>query len=185
VVAGATEAPFIWGEQAGPAPLFTAAEQRLFADVSQGLGPAVPSRPRGERRRRPEFGGGARVLSVPGHTSGSIALYLPEHRVLTTVALSRSTGSTVSQLLGPTASSDRRSSLFSGVLRADLGTAELCRPSGGAACERDEAVQRRCIPADLAKATDVLLAGHARSFPAHPGVVDRDWPGTRAPPCQL
>ena len=31
-----------------------------------------------------DFGDGARVLSVPGHTPGSIALYLPESRVLFT-----------------------------------------------------------------------------------------------------
>lgn len=30
------------------------------------------------------FGGGARVMHVPGHSPGSIALYLPEHRVLFT-----------------------------------------------------------------------------------------------------
>ncbi|MEU4645557.1 MBL fold metallo-hydrolase [Micromonospora sp. NPDC023814] len=31
-----------------------------------------------------DFGDGARVLSVPGHTLGSIAVYLPKHRVLFT-----------------------------------------------------------------------------------------------------
>ncbi len=31
-----------------------------------------------------DFGGGAEVLSVPGHTDGSIAIYLPRHGVLFT-----------------------------------------------------------------------------------------------------
>ena len=31
-----------------------------------------------------DFGGGARVISTPGHTDGSIALHLPEHGVLIT-----------------------------------------------------------------------------------------------------
>jgi glyoxylase-like metal-dependent hydrolase (beta-lactamase superfamily II) len=31
-----------------------------------------------------DFGGGAQVVAVPGHTAGSIALYLPEPRVLFT-----------------------------------------------------------------------------------------------------
>jgi glyoxylase-like metal-dependent hydrolase (beta-lactamase superfamily II) len=31
-----------------------------------------------------DFGGGARVLAVPGHTDGSIAIHLPEHGVLFT-----------------------------------------------------------------------------------------------------
>ncbi len=29
-----------------------------------------------------DFGGGAHVLAIPGHTEGSIAVYLPEHGVL-------------------------------------------------------------------------------------------------------
>jgi glyoxylase-like metal-dependent hydrolase (beta-lactamase superfamily II) len=31
-----------------------------------------------------DFGGGAQVIHVPGHTPGSIAIYLPEHKVLFT-----------------------------------------------------------------------------------------------------
>ena len=31
-----------------------------------------------------DFGSGAEILAVPGHTEGSIAVYLPEHRVLFT-----------------------------------------------------------------------------------------------------
>jgi glyoxylase-like metal-dependent hydrolase (beta-lactamase superfamily II) len=32
----------------------------------------------------PDFGGGARILGIPGHTPGSLAVYLPAHRVLFT-----------------------------------------------------------------------------------------------------
>jgi glyoxylase-like metal-dependent hydrolase (beta-lactamase superfamily II) len=31
-----------------------------------------------------DFGGGAEILAIPGHTEGSIAVYLPRHRVLFT-----------------------------------------------------------------------------------------------------
>lgn len=31
-----------------------------------------------------DFGGGAQVLAVPGHTAGSIAIYLPRHKILFT-----------------------------------------------------------------------------------------------------
>lgn len=101
VVAGAADAPFIRGERTGPAPVFTVAEQSLFANVSQDLPPAPPCRVDQEVTDgdRLDFAGGAQVLSVPGHTPGSIALYLPEHRVLFT-------GDTIAEgngqaLLGP------------------------------------------------------------------------------------
>jgi glyoxylase-like metal-dependent hydrolase (beta-lactamase superfamily II) len=45
-----------------------------------------------------DFGGGARILSIPGHTEGSIAVYLPRHRVLFTGDAVAESGGTV--LLG-------------------------------------------------------------------------------------
>jgi glyoxylase-like metal-dependent hydrolase (beta-lactamase superfamily II) len=38
-----------------------------------------------------DFGGGAEIIAAPGHTDGSIAIYLPEHRALFT-------GDTVAQM---------------------------------------------------------------------------------------
>ncbi|MGY4708871.1 MBL fold metallo-hydrolase [Mycolicibacterium sp. CBM1] len=78
VVAGAADAAFVDGSQRGPLPVLTASEQGIHPGVIE-----VPHAPqcRVDRVVRTgdviEFGGGARVLDVPGHTPGSIALYLP------------------------------------------------------------------------------------------------------------
>jgi glyoxylase-like metal-dependent hydrolase (beta-lactamase superfamily II) len=58
----------------------------LHAQVAAGLLPAPPvvvDLDVADRQVLP-FGGGARVISVPGHTDGSIALHLSEHGVLFT-----------------------------------------------------------------------------------------------------
>lgn len=78
VVAGAGDARFITGEQAGPLPVLTVAELAIHAQPTDPPhGPLV----RVDREVRDgdvlDFAGGARVVAVPGHTPGSIALYLP------------------------------------------------------------------------------------------------------------
>ncbi|PRX50397.1 glyoxylase-like metal-dependent hydrolase (beta-lactamase superfamily II) [Prauserella shujinwangii] len=86
VVAGEADAPYVRGERPGPGPVFTEAERRLHEVVAAGLPPAPPCRvdqPVSEGDVL-DFAGGAEVLSVPGHTPGSIALWLPRHRVLVT-----------------------------------------------------------------------------------------------------
>jgi glyoxylase-like metal-dependent hydrolase (beta-lactamase superfamily II) len=86
IVAGAADAPVVRGEVEGPLPAFTDAERELHAVVAAGL-PAAP-KVRVDREVRGgdvlDFAGGARVVPTPGHTDGSIALYLPEHAVLLT-----------------------------------------------------------------------------------------------------
>ncbi|WP_329562586.1 MBL fold metallo-hydrolase [Kitasatospora sp. NBC_01266] len=86
ILAGSADAAAIRGETPLPPPVFTADWERelrasipplpqvppLRVDVELGEGDTV------------DFGGGAQVLSVPGHTPGSIALYLPGPRVLFT-----------------------------------------------------------------------------------------------------
>ncbi|MBX6722005.1 MAG: MBL fold metallo-hydrolase [Dactylosporangium sp.] len=86
VVAHAADAPVIRGEQAGQPPNFTDEERVLHAQVAAGLQKAPPVRVDvtvvdGDIV---EFGGGATVISTPGHTDGSIALYLQRHRILFT-----------------------------------------------------------------------------------------------------
>ncbi|GAA3776584.1 MBL fold metallo-hydrolase [Plantactinospora mayteni] len=86
VVAHASDAPVIRGEQAGQPPHFTEAERVLHEQVAAGLESAPPVRVDvtvvdGDIL---EFGGGATVVSTPGHTDGSIALYLKRHRILFT-----------------------------------------------------------------------------------------------------
>lgn len=86
VVAHTADAPVIRGEAEGPPPNFTDFELELHAHVAAGLPPAPPVRVDLEVRDGDvlDFGGGAHVISTPGHTDGSIALHLPKHRVLIT-----------------------------------------------------------------------------------------------------
>ncbi|HEX5995607.1 MAG TPA: MBL fold metallo-hydrolase [Jiangellales bacterium] len=86
VVAHALDAPILRGERPGPSPNFADAERELHAQVAAGLPPAPPVRVDVEVSDGDELdiGGGANVIGTPGHTDGSIALYLPRHRVLLT-----------------------------------------------------------------------------------------------------
>ncbi|GAA0629206.1 MBL fold metallo-hydrolase [Sporichthya brevicatena] len=86
VVAHVADAPVIRGEQAGPPPNFTDWERELHAQVAADLAaaPPVPVDLDVHDGDVLPFGGGARVLAVPGHTDGSIALHLPGQGVLFT-----------------------------------------------------------------------------------------------------
>lgn len=88
VVAHRAEAAILGGAQAGPPPRFEQWELPIFEQVSAAM-PAQPPAP--VRVTHPveegdvvDVGGGARVLSVPGHTDGSIALLLEQAGVLFT-----------------------------------------------------------------------------------------------------
>jgi glyoxylase-like metal-dependent hydrolase (beta-lactamase superfamily II) len=86
VVAHAMDAPAIRGAMSGPAPKFTEFERELHARVAAGLQSAPPVRIDLEVHDGDvlDFGGGAQVVSTPGHTDGSIALHLPRHGVVVT-----------------------------------------------------------------------------------------------------
>ncbi|MFF1302485.1 MBL fold metallo-hydrolase [Streptomyces sp. NPDC058307] len=88
VLAHRLDALAVRGEVPGPPPVFEDWERPLHAEALRHL-------PQGEFARPPkltelsegdvlDFGGGARVVHVPGHTPGSLALHLPEHGVLFT-----------------------------------------------------------------------------------------------------
>lgn len=95
IIAHEADAPFVRGERPGPPPNFTDFERELHAQVAAGLPAAPPSRVDHEVSDGDllEFGDGARVLSIPGHTDGSIALHLPSHGVLFT-------GDTIAEHMG-------------------------------------------------------------------------------------
>jgi glyoxylase-like metal-dependent hydrolase (beta-lactamase superfamily II) len=102
------DAPVIRGDMPGPPPALTDEERPLLArimaaagaapgngagagaggqeDGSPGLGPVPPCRVDRELAEGDllDFGGGAAVIGVPGHTDGSIAIHLPAHRLLFT-----------------------------------------------------------------------------------------------------
>ncbi|MCS0603892.1 MBL fold metallo-hydrolase [Streptomyces sp. LP11] len=88
VLAHRLDAPFVRGELPGPAPRFEDWELPVFAEAVRNLPEGVPVRPDAVTELSDgdvlDFGGGARVLHVPGHTDGSIALFLPEDGVLFT-----------------------------------------------------------------------------------------------------
>lgn len=78
VVAGSADAAFIRGDLPGPIPVLTQRERTVRAPLEESRhGPAC----RVDRGVRDgdvlDFAGGARVIEVPGHTPGSIAVYLP------------------------------------------------------------------------------------------------------------
>ncbi|MGW7821514.1 MBL fold metallo-hydrolase [Streptomyces puniciscabiei] len=88
VLAHHLDAPFVRGELPGPSPRFEDWEVPVHAAVAARLPDGVPVPPAtvtgvsdGDLL---DFGGGARVIHVPGHTDGSIALFLPEAGVLFT-----------------------------------------------------------------------------------------------------
>ena len=70
-----------------PPPVFEDWEIPIHQRVSAGLpdvAPAVPAVDELHDGDVLDFGGGAEILAVPGHTDGSIAIHLPRHGVLFT-----------------------------------------------------------------------------------------------------
>lgn len=87
VSAGAGDAAAIRAGTALPPPVFEDWEVPIHQQVSAGLPDAAP--PVTVDRELVDgdvldFGGGAEVLAVPGHTEGSIAIHLPRYGVLFT-----------------------------------------------------------------------------------------------------
>ncbi|WP_344400404.1 MBL fold metallo-hydrolase [Streptomyces longisporus] len=85
VLAHRLEAPVIRGETAGAPPVLEDFEVPILAALPP-LSPAPPCRVDREVEDGDvlDFGGGAVVVAVPGHTDGSIALHLPGPSVLFT-----------------------------------------------------------------------------------------------------
>ncbi|WP_410670518.1 MBL fold metallo-hydrolase [Amycolatopsis sp. cmx-4-68] len=81
VLAHRADAPVVRGDQLPAPPVLLDWERPLFEQNSPqagGLtGPPCPVDRELEDGDEIGFGGGARVLQVPGHTDGSIALHLP------------------------------------------------------------------------------------------------------------
>ncbi len=81
------DAPVVRGERGRAEPVLTDFERPIWEQVS-ALGIttlAIPPAPVAVELTGGEeldFGDGARVLSIPGHTPGSIAIHLPAHGVL-------------------------------------------------------------------------------------------------------
>ena len=81
------DAAFVRGEARRPDPVVTEFDAPLWEQISAlGLAPTPPTTVDVLLHEGDEldFGGGATVLSIPGHTPGSIAVYLPGPKVLFT-----------------------------------------------------------------------------------------------------
>ena len=87
VYAGTGDADAIRTGTAVPPAVFEDWEVPIYQRVSVGLPDTTPPVPI-ERELVDgdvlDFGGGAEILAIPGHTQGSIAIYLPRHGVLFT-----------------------------------------------------------------------------------------------------
>ena len=87
VDAGAGDAAAIRTGGALPPPVFEDWEVSIHQRVSVGLPDTAPPVPVNRELGDGDvldFGGGAEILAVPGHTDGSIAIHLPRHGVLFT-----------------------------------------------------------------------------------------------------
>ncbi|MGW3204728.1 MBL fold metallo-hydrolase [Streptomyces sp. NPDC001135] len=129
VLAHHLDAPFVRGELAGPPPRFEDWELPIHAAVAQHLPEGRPVPPVALTGVSDgdvlDFGGGARVVHVPGHTDGSIAVFLPEEGVLftgDTVAASPVDGSVIPGVFNL----DRPRLLASLGRLADLGAEVAC-----------------------------------------------------------
>lgn len=83
-IAHRLDAPCVRGEAVPPEPALTEAEKPLFDAISKNVVPAPPARVDVEVEDGDEVDlmERATVVHVPGHTPGSIAIYLPGQRTL-------------------------------------------------------------------------------------------------------
>jgi glyoxylase-like metal-dependent hydrolase (beta-lactamase superfamily II) len=87
VLAGAGDAAAMQNGAALPPPVFEDWELPIHQRVSVGLPDTAPPVPVDRELVDGDvldFGGGAEILAIPGHTEGSIAIHLPRHGVLFT-----------------------------------------------------------------------------------------------------
>ncbi|MCL9760023.1 MBL fold metallo-hydrolase [Frankia sp. AiPa1] len=87
ICAHRADAPVIRGDVPGAPPVLLDWERPIFDQVSGGTIP-TPAPVRVDRELDDgdvlDVGGRAQAIAVPGHTPGSVALYLPDHGVLFT-----------------------------------------------------------------------------------------------------
>ncbi|GAA3293392.1 MBL fold metallo-hydrolase [Streptomyces cinereospinus] len=88
VIAHRLDVPVVRGESVAARPAFQGAPEweRTLFETKPPLPPAPPAQVNQvlDEGDVLDFGGGAHVISVPGHTDGSIALYVPKTGVLFT-----------------------------------------------------------------------------------------------------
>jgi glyoxylase-like metal-dependent hydrolase (beta-lactamase superfamily II) len=125
VLAGAGDAAAIQTGAALPPPVFEDWELPIHQRVSVGLPDTAPPVPVNRELVDGDvldFGGGAEILAIPGHTEGSIAIHLPRDGVLFTGDTIANVGSV---MLG-TFNQDRRQTVASFRRLAALDVETAC-----------------------------------------------------------
>ena len=87
VLAHRRDAPVIRGEQEAGAPELTGPERQIFEHITTGIPDAAPAVVDRELEDGDEIeigGESARVVHLPGHTPGSIGVFMPRRRALFT-----------------------------------------------------------------------------------------------------
>ncbi|MFF3735406.1 MBL fold metallo-hydrolase [Streptomyces sp. NPDC002476] len=151
VLAGALDAPFIRGASPEPEAVHTASEHALHERITAGFAdaevPPLKHAPVDVELRDGDTLDGwtepVRVLHVPGHTSGSIALHFTESSVLFS-------GDTIATedgraILGPF-NLDRQQAIASFRRMAALDVEKVCVPHGLPLLENAGAVLRAATP---------------------------------------
>ena len=154
VIAHHADAPFIRAAAAGPAPDLADWERPIYDQVMSQL-PAQPVTPPRIDREIADgdelgFGDGAVAVAVPGHTPGSVALYLPRHQVLFTgdAAARRGDGAVICGVFNV----DRAQAAASLRLLAGLDATVACF-GHGEPLTRDAAAELQAAARDMPSAT--------------------------------
>ncbi|GAA2938332.1 MBL fold metallo-hydrolase [Streptomyces enissocaesilis] len=151
VLAGALDTPFIRGTAPEPEPVFTASERALHEQVMAGFGdsgiPPAQHVPVDTELRDGDLLDGwaepVRVLHVPGHTPGGIALHLVSSGVLFPGDIVATTEGRA--ILGPF-NVDREEAVASFRRLAALEVETVCVPHGEPLTEDAGAVLRAAAP---------------------------------------
>ncbi|WP_190821204.1 MBL fold metallo-hydrolase [Saccharopolyspora pogona] len=124
VLAHGADAPVVRGERKKAEPVLLDWERPLFERINPNVPPAPPCPVDHELGDGDvlDFAGGARVISMPGHTDGSIAVYLSKSQILFT----GDTIANVGQLILGTFNVDRARTIESFHRLAGLDTAVAC-----------------------------------------------------------
>ncbi|MFF4698707.1 MBL fold metallo-hydrolase [Streptomyces chattanoogensis] len=139
VLAGALDAPYISGTAPEPPPVLTPAERSLYDGImarfaAEQVPPPAPVRVDTELHdgdTLPGWPGEARVLHVPGHTPGGIALHLPGSRLLFPGDIIGADPEGRRAVLGP-GNTDRETAIASFRRLAALEDVDtVCVPHGG------------------------------------------------------
>jgi glyoxylase-like metal-dependent hydrolase (beta-lactamase superfamily II) len=192
VLAHRADAPFIRAQAAGPPPdladwerpLFEQITSQVASHVDNPVAPEPPTPPRIDRELGDGdelgFGDGAVAVAVPGHTPGSVAIYLPRHQVLFAgdAAARRPDGPAMCGVFNV----DRAQAAASFRRLAGLDVAVACFGHGEPLTDAATATLRSAaerLPADASNNSDPRVLLELRSWHASSSCAVRPGPANR------